>query len=225
MKKTQRTCPQGHHYWKSSDCPTCPECEQELAPQEDWLSLMSAPARRALEREGLTDLKALSNWSEKELLALHGIGPTTIPVLRSALHTTGSHFKKERSTMDRSNNKPQDTDEYLEQLPTDQAKALQKLRKQIIAASPKCEEYLGYGLPGFKYNGHPLLYIGAAKHHCALYGTVPKGFEEALKDFKRSKGAVQFTPKKLIPAAVVKAIVKEKMEEIVMRWPEDHARI
>ncbi|MBK8582216.1 MAG: DUF1801 domain-containing protein [Flavobacteriales bacterium] len=119
----------------------------------------------------------------------------------------------------------QNTENYLTALPAEQAKALQKLRKQILAAAPKCEEYFSYGMPGFKYNGHPMLYIGAAKHHCALYGTVPKGFEEALKDFKRSKGAVQFTPKKPIPAAVVKAIVKEKMEEIGMRWPEDHARI
>ena len=111
------------------------------------------------------------------------------------------------------------TDEYLVMLPDDQAAALQKLRKQILAAAPKCEEYFGYGLPGFKYNGHPLLYMGAAKKHCALYGMMPGGFEEQLKDFKRSKGTVQFTPEKPIPAAVVKAIVKARAGEIEAKWP------
>lgn len=47
------------------------------------------------------------------------------------------------------------TDDYLKFLPADQAKALEKLRKQIIAAAPGCEEYFGYGLPGFKLHGIP----------------------------------------------------------------------
>ncbi|MBL0126879.1 MAG: DUF1801 domain-containing protein [Flavobacteriales bacterium] len=114
--------------------------------------------------------------------------------------------------------KPMNTEEYLDQLPEDQHEALIKLRKQILAAAPQAEEYFGYGLPGFKYNGHPLVYMGAAKHHCALYGNIPKGFDEQLKDFKRSKGTVQFTPEKPIPAGVVKVIVKAKMKEVEERW-------
>lgn len=109
--------------------------------------------------------------------------------------------------------------DHLAALPDDQRSALEQLRKRILAAAPKCEEYFGYGLPGFKYNGHPLLYMGAAKAHCALYGMMPKGFDAELKDFKRSKGTVQFTPKKPIPAAVVKAIVKAKVKEIEVTWP------
>jgi len=111
------------------------------------------------------------------------------------------------------------TDEYLTKLPDDQAKTLQKLRKQIIAAAPDCEEYFGYGMPGFKLNGHAMLYMGAAKNHCALYGAIPKGFDVELKDFKRSKGTVQFTPGKPIPASVVKALVKAKVAEMNAKWP------
>ena len=111
------------------------------------------------------------------------------------------------------------TEEYLQQLPDDQAKALRKLRKQIIPAAPDCEEYFGYGMPGFKLNGHAMLYMGAAKNHCALYGAIPKGFDVELKDFKRSKGTVQFTPERPIPAAVVKAIVKAKVAEMNAKWP------
>lgn len=111
------------------------------------------------------------------------------------------------------------TEAYLAQLPADQRKALERLRKQILAAAPCAEEYFGYGLPAFKYNGHPLVYIGAAKNHCALYGSVPVGFKDVLKDFKTSKGAIQFTPENLLPAALVKSIVKAKCAEIEVRWP------
>ena len=115
--------------------------------------------------------------------------------------------------------KPTTTEEYLAHLPADQRKALETLRKQILAAAPGAEEHFGYGLPAFKYNGHPLVYMGAAKNHCALYGSVPAGFKERLKDFKVSKGTIQFTPGKPLPAALVKDIVKAKCAEIEVRWP------
>ncbi|MBS1547139.1 MAG: DUF1801 domain-containing protein [Bacteroidetes bacterium] len=115
--------------------------------------------------------------------------------------------------------KPANTPDYLAALPTDQRKALDTLRKQILAAAPGAEEHFGYGLPAFKYNGHPMLYIGAAKNHCALYGSVPAGFKEKLKGFTVSKGAIQFTPEKPLPAALVKEIVKAKCAEIEVRWP------
>ena len=115
--------------------------------------------------------------------------------------------------------KPTNTDEYLALLPTDQRASLTKVRQQLIAAAPRAVEHFGYGLPGFKYNGHPLIYFGAAREHCALYGAVPKGFTEELKAFEVSKGTIRFTPKKPLPAALVKAIVKARMQENDLRWP------
>ncbi len=111
------------------------------------------------------------------------------------------------------------TDDYLAALPVAQRKALQKLRTQILAAARGAEEHFGYGLPGFKHNGHPLVYLGAAKEHVALYGSVPAGFKERLKDFDVSKGSIRFTPEKPLPAALVKDIVKAKVAEIEVRWP------
>ena len=121
--------------------------------------------------------------------------------------------------------KATNTDDYLTQLPAAQQKALQTLRKQILAAAPSAEEHFGYGLPGFKYNGHPMLYLGAAKNHVALYGSVPVGFKDRLKDFTVSKGTIQFTPEKPLPAALVKDIVKMKMAEIEVRWPKKDQKI
>ncbi len=92
-KKNLKTCPKGHKYYKSSDCPTCPVCEEERKPKDSFLSLLVAPARRALENKGINTLQQLSRFSEKEISALHGMGPSTIPKLRNALKTKGLSFK------------------------------------------------------------------------------------------------------------------------------------
>ncbi|WP_178025330.1 RNA polymerase alpha subunit C-terminal domain-containing protein [uncultured Paenibacillus sp.] len=91
--RTQRTCPKGHKYYKSSDCPTCPTCEQERKPEADFLLRLSAPARRALEANGVTSLEKLAGLSEQEVLQFHGMGPSSIPKLREALHAKGLQFK------------------------------------------------------------------------------------------------------------------------------------
>lgn len=90
---TLRTCEQGHEYYKSSDCPTCPTCEKERKPKEGFLSLLSAPARRALEHRGIQTVEELSKYSEKEILKLHGMGPASLPKLRKALEESGLSFK------------------------------------------------------------------------------------------------------------------------------------
>jgi predicted RecB family nuclease len=92
-EKSERICNRGHKYFKSSDCPVCPICENERKPQESFLSKVSAPARRALENKGITDLEELSHWSKKDLLNLHGIGPAAIPVLERELAKSGLSFK------------------------------------------------------------------------------------------------------------------------------------
>lgn len=216
-----RTCPNGHRFNKTSDCPTCPQCEADRAPKKGWMSAFGAPARRALEHAGISTVQQLAKRTQQEILALHGMGPASLPNLLSALKAEGLSFTSSSpKAMKQANTAQTDTTEdYLKALPKDQRDALQQLRKQILAAVPGTEEHFGYGMPAFKYNGHPMLYIGAAKNHCALYGSVPAGFKQALKDFTVSKGAIQFTPEKPIPAAVVKEIARAKAAEIEVCWP------
>lgn len=80
-----KTCPNGHQYHKTSDCPVCPICEREKQLEQEFLAVVSAPARRVLEREGIDTLQKLSKWTEMKLLKLHGIGPSAIPKLKECL--------------------------------------------------------------------------------------------------------------------------------------------
>ncbi len=90
---TQRTCPKGHSYVKSTDCPTCPACEAEKAKAGFFVDGLSAPARRALQGAGITSVKTLARYSEADILALHGIGPSALPKLRAALKAAGLAFR------------------------------------------------------------------------------------------------------------------------------------
>ncbi|MCR8644491.1 RNA polymerase alpha subunit C-terminal domain-containing protein [Paenibacillus sp. N1-5-1-14] len=92
--KTLRTCPKGHQYDKSTDCPTCPTCEQERKPADGFLSVLSAPPRRALEHNGITTVEQLASHSEKDIMKFHGMGPASLPKLRAALQEAGLAFQQ-----------------------------------------------------------------------------------------------------------------------------------
>jgi DNA-directed RNA polymerase alpha subunit len=50
------------------------------------------PAQRALANAGIKTLEELSKLTEKELLRLHGVGKSSLPVLRAAMATKGLSF-------------------------------------------------------------------------------------------------------------------------------------
>lgn len=95
-KGTLRICDNGHRYYKSSDCPTCPVCEKNNKPAAGFLASLSSPARNALMHAGITTVKKLSTYSEKEILALHGVGPASLPSFKSALAEKGLTFKPKK---------------------------------------------------------------------------------------------------------------------------------
>lgn len=97
MKATGKLkiCTKGHRYYKSSDCTVCPVCEQERKPNEGLLSLLNAPARRALENQGIKTVTQLSKFSETDILKLHGIGQASMPILHIILKAKGFSFKKD----------------------------------------------------------------------------------------------------------------------------------
>lgn len=91
-KQQLKTCKNGHTFYKSSDCLTCPKCEELKKSTIGFLSTLSAPAQRALKSAGISNLKQLSKYTKKEILNLHGVGPSSIPKLKKTLDASGLSF-------------------------------------------------------------------------------------------------------------------------------------
>lgn len=92
--KNNRTCKKGHHYSKTSGCPTCPICEAARKTESGLLSVLSSPARRALESQNIKTAEDLSRYTKEEILSLHGIGPSSLPKLLEELKKNNLTFKE-----------------------------------------------------------------------------------------------------------------------------------
>ena len=66
-----------------------------VRPVGDLPHAIGKPATRALLQEGITHLAQVAKRSQKELLALHGVGPKAIRILGDALAEKGLEFKAE----------------------------------------------------------------------------------------------------------------------------------
>jgi hypothetical protein len=70
-----------------------------MAQQKSDLPIgLSRPAQRALNEAGYLRLEQLSKVSETQLKQLHGIGPSAIRLLRSALVAKGLSFAAEKTS-------------------------------------------------------------------------------------------------------------------------------
>lgn len=91
-----KICKNGHRFQKASDCPVCPTCSAEEMNNkfgEEFPSI-GATAFRALDRIGITTLRDVTKFNEKELLALHGFGPKALRLIHEAFNEKGLMFTK-----------------------------------------------------------------------------------------------------------------------------------
>lgn len=105
-----------------------------------------------------------------------------------------------------------DIDDYLNRQSAEVKAALQRIRSIISEVVPAAEECISYGMPAFRYHGQ-LVYFAAFKDHCSFFpggGDIIDLFGEQLKDFKTSKGTIQFTIDQPIATSVLKSIINER---------------
>lgn len=105
-------------------------------------------------------------------------------------------------------------EEYIAGFPADVGEILQKIRGVIKDAAPKAQERISYQMPGYYLNGM-LVWFGAHQKHIGFYPTSSgiQAFQEELKGYKFSKGAVQFPLDQPIPYDLIRKIVKYRVEE------------
>jgi uncharacterized protein YdhG (YjbR/CyaY superfamily) len=111
---------------------------------------------------------------------------------------------------------PTSVEDYLADLPEEPRAALEKLRKTIKAAAPDATETISYQMPAFKDHGRFLVSYASFKNHCSLFPAseaVIEALGEELKPYFSGKGTIRFHADKPLPAALVKKIVKTRLEE------------
>jgi uncharacterized protein YdhG (YjbR/CyaY superfamily) len=108
-----------------------------------------------------------------------------------------------------------DVDEYLAALPERARVTLERLRQIIKDAAPESVETISYRIPVYKYHGM-LVGFAAFPDHCSFFTMSPsvmEAFKDELKSYDTSKGTIRFPIGKLLPAALVKKLVKARIEE------------
>jgi uncharacterized protein YdhG (YjbR/CyaY superfamily) len=121
----------------------------------------------------------------------------------------------DRSSATKGKGGPKNVDEYLAGVPEPARSTLDKIRATIRSIlPPEATETISYQMPAFKHKG-VLVWYAAFSNHCSLFPTasVIEAFKNELKGFSLSKGTIQFTTDKPLPAALVKKLVKARVAQ------------
>ena len=105
-------------------------------------------------------------------------------------------------------------DDYIINFPPDVRQLLEEIRHSIHEVIPEAKEVISYGMPAFRQH-QVLVFYAAFKHHIGFY-TAGQGineFEHELKDYKYSKGGIQFPFNKPIPFDLVKRLTVFRKEQ------------
>jgi uncharacterized protein YdhG (YjbR/CyaY superfamily) len=111
---------------------------------------------------------------------------------------------------------PTSVDQYLAAIPEAPRAALEKLRETIKASAPGATETISYQMPTFKLHGRFLVSYAAFKDHCSLFPAstaVREALGEELEPYFSGKGTIRFTTDEPLPSALVKKILKARIEE------------
>jgi uncharacterized protein YdhG (YjbR/CyaY superfamily) len=118
--------------------------------------------------------------------------------------------------------KAADVEAYLAACPEPHRTTLEKMRAMIRAAAPKdATEAISYGMPAFRYKGG-LVGYAAFKDHCSFFpmsASLLDDFADDVKDYRTSKGTLQFPVDKPLPVALVKKMVKARVAQNDLKKP------
>ena len=106
---------------------------------------------------------------------------------------------------------PKSVDDYIATQPEAVRPKLEQVRDAIRRAVPDAVEVIGYGMPGYKLHGKPMLYFAGFKEHYSLFaasGTFFAALEDELRGYELRKGTVHFPLTKPVPVKLISRIAK-----------------
>lgn len=103
---------------------------------------------------------------------------------------------------------------YHQSLPQEKREMAERMYAIIKAAAPQATEHILYQMPSFKL-GRNLVHYAVQKNHLGFYPAPSAilAFQEELRSYKTSKGAVQFPLDKQLPVTLIKKMVKFRVKE------------
>jgi len=107
-------------------------------------------------------------------------------------------------------------DDYLDAIKSPERKELERIRSIVKEVAPDAVEAISYRIPTFKVNGQPLLYFAVFKNHLSLFPTSRpiESLKDQLKDYKISKGAIQFTLDNPLSKKLIVELLKIRLDDI-----------
>jgi uncharacterized protein YdhG (YjbR/CyaY superfamily) len=89
---------------------------------------------------------------------------------------------------------------------------LRELRAIFRAALPDAVEVISYGIPTYKFRAGSV-HFGAAKRHCAVYGSAAHRLGDELRGYVGDKGTVRFPLDQPIPQNLVHKLIVATVAE------------
>jgi uncharacterized protein YdhG (YjbR/CyaY superfamily) len=110
-------------------------------------------------------------------------------------------------------------DDYLDGVNPLERKELERIRSIVKEVAPDSVEVISYMIPTFKVNDQPLVYFAVFKTHLSLFPTSRpiEVLKDRLKNYKISKGAVQFTIDNPLPKKLIVELLKIRLDDINMK--------
>ena len=107
--------------------------------------------------------------------------------------------------------------DYLAALPSEARRVVKQLRGVVRAAAPEAVEIFSYGIPGYRFDGKPLVWCAGWQSHASIYPLTPamrRALGADLKIYGAGRGTVRFALDEPLPTALVRRLVKARAVEI-----------
>lgn len=127
-------------------------------------------------------------------------------------------MKMSRGTVAKAPSVPTSIDEYIAAAAPAARPLLKEIRRVVRAVAPQAEELISYRMPAFRQHGI-LIYFAAFKQHIGVFPPVSGDTKlvQALAPYAGPKGNLRFPTDRPLPSALLRRIVKLRLEQNLAR--------